>query len=207
MGAASIRDGADVKDYTRALEPSDTACQYTTEPRGAQFLCFRGSDTRESDHVLTALPLYHIFAFTVNFLSFFIRGAHNVLIPSPRPLTNLQKAFEKEPISVIIGVNTLFKRSVERTMVYCSSAEDPAHINRRRHGIARGGGLAMEEDHGNRGEGYGLSEASPALTFNPTERAKIGSIGVPLPSTELKCVDDRGRVRRAWRNLSRVGRR
>jgi acyl-CoA synthetase (AMP-forming)/AMP-acid ligase II len=109
----------------------------------AQFLCFRGSGMRESDHVPTALPLYHIFAFTVNFLSFFIRGAHNVLIPSPRPLTNLQKAFDHRRQYFV-------QRSVERTMVYCSSAEDPAHINRRWHGIARGGGLAMEEDYGNR---------------------------------------------------------
>jgi long-chain acyl-CoA synthetase len=59
----------------------------------AQFLSFSGNNMRESDHVLTALPLYHIFAFTVNFLGFFIRGANNILIPSPRPLTNLRKAF------------------------------------------------------------------------------------------------------------------
>jgi long-chain acyl-CoA synthetase len=63
---------------------------------------------REYDHVLTALPLYHVFALTVNFLGFFIRGAHNILIPSPRPFTNLRKAFEKEPISFITGVYTLF---------------------------------------------------------------------------------------------------
>ena len=58
-------------------------------------------------------------------------------------------------------------------------------------------------------EGYGLSEASPVLTSNPTERAKIGSIGVPLPSTELKCVDDQGGVVAiaSLANLSRVGRR
>ncbi len=109
----------------KGLEPSDIAClQYTGGTTGvskgamlthrnlimnvAQFLSFRGDDMRESDHVLTVLPLYHIFAFTVNLLGFFIRGAHNVLIPSPRPLTNLRKAFEKEPITFITGVNTLF---------------------------------------------------------------------------------------------------
>ena len=89
MGAASIHGGANVKDYTRALEPSEIAClQYTGGTTGvskgamlthrnlimnvAQFLSFRGSDMRESDHVLTALPLYHVFAFTMNFLCFFI---------------------------------------------------------------------------------------------------------------------------------------
>jgi long-chain acyl-CoA synthetase len=212
MGAASIRGGANIKDYTRALEPSDTAClQYTGGTTGvskgailthrnlimnvAQFLCFRGSDMRESDHVLTALPLYHIFAFTVNFLSFFIRGAHNVLIPNPRPLTNLQKAFEKEPISFITGVNTLFNGLLNEPWFVVAL---PKTL---RTSIA--GGMALQEAVALRWkkttgtaviEGYGLSEASPVLTFNPTERAKIGSIGVPLPSTELKCVDDQGGV-------------
>ena len=212
MGAASIRNGADVKDYTRALEPSDTAClQYTGGTTGvskgatlthrnlimnvAQFLCSRGSEMRESDHVLTALPLYHIFAFTVNFLSFFVRGAHNVLIPSPRPLTNLQKAFEKEPITFITGVNTLFNGLLNEPWFV---AAPPKTL---RTSIA--GGMALQEAVALRWkktteteviEGYGLSEASPVLTFNPTERVKIGSIGVPLPSTELKCVDDQGGV-------------
>jgi long-chain acyl-CoA synthetase len=58
--------------------------------------------------ILTALPLYHIFAFTVNMLGFWYLGAHNILIPNPRPLTNLQKAFEKYPITTLTGVNTLF---------------------------------------------------------------------------------------------------
>jgi long-chain acyl-CoA synthetase len=212
MGEASLRGGADVKGYTRGLEPSDTAClQYTGGTTGvskgamlthrnlimnvAQFLCFRGPDMRESDHVLTALPLYHIFAFTVNFLSFFIRGAHNVLIPSPKPLANLQKTFEKEPISFIIGVNTLFNGLLNEPWFV---AAPPKTL---RTSIA--GGMALQEAVALRWkkttgtvviEGYGLSEASPVLTSNPTERAKIGSIGVPLPSTELKCVDDQGGV-------------
>ena len=92
----------------RGLEPSAIAClQYTGGTTGvnkgamltrrnlimnvAQFLSFSGDNMRENDHVLTALPLYHVFALTVNFLGFFIRGAHNILIPSPRPLTNSAK--------------------------------------------------------------------------------------------------------------------
>src|SRR6202035_213577 len=105
LGAASIGAGLNVRDYMRGLEPSVIAClQYTGGTTGvskgamlthrnlimnvAQFLSFWDNDMRESDHVLTALPLYHIFAFTVNFLGFFICGAHNILIPSPRPLSN-----------------------------------------------------------------------------------------------------------------------
>jgi long-chain acyl-CoA synthetase len=125
LGAASIGAGVNVRDYTWGLEPSAIAClQYTGGTTGvskgamlthrnlimnvAQFLSFSGDNMRENDHVLTALPLYHVFAFTVNFLGFFIRGAHNILIPSPRPLTNLRKAFEKEWVSFITGVYTLF---------------------------------------------------------------------------------------------------
>ena len=58
--------------------------------------------------VLTALPLYHVFAFTVDLLAFYRRGAHNVLIPSPRPLSNLKRALENYPVTWITGVNTLF---------------------------------------------------------------------------------------------------
>ncbi|QBR70914.1 long-chain-fatty-acid--CoA ligase [Beijerinckiaceae bacterium] len=212
LGAASIRGGANVKDYTKGLEPSDIAClQYTGGTTGvskgamlthrnlimnvAQFFCLGGSEMRESDHLLTALPLYHIFAFTVNFLGFFIRGAHNVLIPSPRPLTNLQKAFEKEPISFITGVNTLYNGLLNEAWFV---AAPPKTLR-----LSVAGGMALQEAVAVRWkkvtgtnliEGYGLSEASPALTCNPSERPKLGTIGVPLPSTELKCVDDQGRV-------------
>jgi long-chain acyl-CoA synthetase len=210
LGAASIRAGANVMGYTSQMEPSAVAClQYTGGTTGvskgamlthqnlimnvAQWLCFWGDDMRESDHVLTALPLYHIFAFAVNFLGFFIHGAHNILIPSPRPLSNLRKAFEKEAITVVTGVNTLFNGLLNEPW-FC---ENPPRSLR----ISDAGGMALQEAVAERWqratgtpiiEGYGLSEASPVLTCNPVRRAKLGSIGVPLPSTELKCVDDQG---------------
>ena len=210
IGVASIRAGANVKGYTREIEPSAIAClQYTGGTTGvskgamlthrnlimnvAQFIGFWGDDMRESAHVLTALPLYHIFAFTVNFLGHFIRGAHNVLIPSPRPLTNLRKAFEKEAITVVTGVNTLFNGLLNQPWF---SANPPRSL-----WVSVAGGTALQEAVAQRWqkatgtpviEGYGLSEASPVLTCNPVRRAKLGSIGVPLPSTEMKCVDDHG---------------
>jgi long-chain acyl-CoA synthetase len=210
LGAANIRTGANVKGYTRQMEPSAIAClQYTGGTTGvskgamlthrnlimndAQFIRFWGDDMRESDHVLTALPLYHIFAFTVNFLGHFIHGAHNILIPSPRPLTNLRKAFEKEAITVITGVNTLFNGLLNEPW-FC--ANPPKSLR-----VTVAGGTTLQEAVAQRWqkatgtpiiEGYGLSEASPVLTCNPVRRAKLGSIGVPLPSTEMKCVDDQG---------------
>ena len=210
LGAASIRAGAKVRDYTQGVQASDIAClQYTGGTTGvskgamlthrnlimnvAQFLSFRGDDMRESDQVLTVLPLYHIFAFTVNFLGFYVRGAHNILIPSPRPLSNLRKAFETMPITFISGVNTLFNGLMNSPWF----AKNPPRSLR----ISVAGGMALQAAVAERWqkitgtpiiEGYGLSEASPVVICNPTGRTKLGSIGVPLPSTEVKCVDDQG---------------
>jgi long-chain acyl-CoA synthetase len=177
LGAASIRAGADVKGYTSQMEPSAVAClQYTGGTTGvskgamlthrnllmnvAQFVSFRGDDMRESDHVLTALPLYHIFAFTANLLGFFIRGAHNILIPSPKPLTNLRKAFETQAITFITGVNTLFNGLLNEPW-FC---ENPPKSLR----VSLAGGMALQEAVALRwrkitgtdvAEGYGLTEA------------------------------------------------
>ena len=212
LGAASIRAGASVKDFTRDVEPSAIAClQYTGGTTGvskgamlthrnlimnvAQFLALHHEDIWESDHVLTVLPLYHIFAFTANMLGFFVVGAHNVLIPNPRPLTNLRKAFEKEPITFITGVNTLFNGLLNSPWF----ARNPPRSLR----ISVAGGMALQAAVAERWqkitgtpviEGYGLSEASPVLTCNPASRAKLGSVGLPLPSTEIRCVDDHGDV-------------
>ena len=187
LGAARIRAGARVKAYSESLAPSAVAClQYTGGTTGvskgamlthrnlimnvAQFLTFHGDNMRESDHVLTVLPLYHIFAFTANMLGFFVRGAHNVLIPSPRPLTNLRKAFEKEPITFITGVNTLFNGLLNSPWF----AKNPPRSLR----ISVAGGMALQAAVAERWqkvtgtkviEGYGLSEASPVLTCNPAE--------------------------------------
>ncbi|WOJ89782.1 AMP-binding protein [Methylocapsa polymorpha] len=210
-GAAQLKRGANVKAYTSALKPSAIAClQYTGGTTGvskgamlthsnlimnvAQFLSFTGSDINENDRLLTVLPLYHCFAFTVNFLGFFFRGAHNIVIPNPRPLSNLRKAFEKEDITFITGVNTLFNGLLHEGW-FC---ERPPRSLR----MSVAGGMALLDTVATRWrevtgtpviEGYGLTECSPVLTFNPVHRAKVGSIGVPLPSTELKCVDDEGR--------------
>jgi long-chain acyl-CoA synthetase len=210
LGAVHIDRGLNVKDYTNGLEPSATAClQYTGGTTGkskgamlthrnllinvAQFINFRGDDMRESDHVLTVLPLYHIFAFTVNFLGFFSVGGHSVLIPSPRPLSNLRKAFEKEAISFILGVNTLFNGLLNEAW-FC--ANPPKNLR-----VALAGGMTLQDTVARRwqevtgtpvAEGYGLTEASPVLALNPLGRERLGTIGLPLPSTDMKCVGDDG---------------
>jgi len=144
--------------------------------------------------VLTALPLYHIFAFTVNFLTMFAAGAHNILVPSPRPVQNLQRAIENYKITWITGVNTLYNALLNEEWFV---AFPPRHIK-----AAGGGGASMHRAVVERWErvtgaplveGYGLTETSPVVCFQPLESARTpDSIGRPAPGTQLRLVDDSG---------------
>jgi len=145
--------------------------------------------------VLTALPLYHIFAFTVNLLGFYHSGARNILIPTPRPPSNLKRAFENYKVTWLTGVNTLFNAlMIERWFV----DSPPRHLR-----ASAAGGMALHESVAQRWrevtgtpivEGYGLTESSPVLTFNPLGgTAKDGTVGIPVPSTDVRCVDDAGK--------------
>ncbi len=144
--------------------------------------------------VLTALPLYHIFAFTVNFLCMFEAGARNILVPSPRPIQNLQRAIENYRITWLTGVNTLYNALLGEEWF---TAFPPKHIK-----AAGGGGAAMHHAVVERFEqvtgaplveGYGLTESSPVVCFQPLNGARQkDSIGIPAPMTDVRLVDDRG---------------
>ena len=147
-----------------------------------------------SECVLTALPLYHIFAFQFNLLCFYAAGARNVLVPNPRPVQNLQRAFDNYPITWMSGVNTLYNALLNEEWF---AAFPPPHLK-----AAVAGGAALQHAVAERwrrvtgtaiAEGYGLTEASPVVCFNPiagTPRAD--SIGVPVPGTEVRLADDAG---------------
>lgn len=206
------RSSVDVNAYTKDLGLETLAClQYTGGTTGvskgamlthgnlvmnmAQALEMVGGNIEKGTGVImTALPLYHIFAFTVNMLGFWYLGAHNVLIPNPRPLANLRKAFEKYPISAITGVNTLFNGLNNEGWF---KENPPKHLK-----TASAGGMALQEAVAKRWlevtgtpviEGYGLTESSPVLSFNPMGNERLGTIGIPVPSTDIRCVDDEGR--------------
>jgi len=144
--------------------------------------------------VLTALPFYHIFAFTVNLLLFYTLGGHDVMVPSPRPITNLKKAWAKYPVTWFTGVNTLFNALLNEEWFRESP---PKHLV-----TSLAGGMALHSSVAARWkevtgtpvvEGYGLTETSPVVTFNPIGgMVKDGTIGIPLPSTEVKLVDETG---------------
>lgn len=142
---------------------------------------------------LAVLPLYHIFAFTVNLLYFYYAGSRNILIANPRPLSNLQRAFENYPITWVPGVNTLFNGLLNEEWFV---DYPPAKL---RGSLA--GGAALHMSVAERWqkvtkapiiEGYGLTETSPVVSFSPLERNRVGTIGVPVPGVEVALLDAEG---------------
>jgi len=145
--------------------------------------------------IVTALPLYHIFALTANCLTFMKLGASNLLIINPRDIPGLIKEMGKVPFSAFTGVNTLFNALLNHP--------EFAHLDFSRLRLTMGGGMAVQRSVADRwraatgvsiAQAYGLTETSPAVTINPLD-TKIfnGSIGLPVPSTDLSIRDDAGR--------------
>lgn len=144
--------------------------------------------------VITALPLYHIFALTSNCFTMFKFGAHNVLITNPRDMPAFIKELSKHKFTVITGVNTLFNGLLNQ--------EKFASLDFSKLKVAIGGGMAVQRPVAEKwravtgsclAEGYGLTETSPVLCVNPLNgKEKIGSIGMPMPSTDLKLINDQG---------------
>ncbi len=161
-----------------------------------QLLSFVGNYIRPgSEVVITALPLYHIFAFTVNLLAFYQRGGRNLLLPSPRPPSNLKRAFENYKVTWLTGVNTLFNALMNERWF---SDSPPKHLR-----YSAAGGMALQASVSERWramtgtpivEGYGLTETSPALAFNPFGGLnKDGTIGIPVPSTDIQLFNEAGK--------------
>ena len=209
LGRHSSAAGA-VKGYWKNVQPHDIAAlQYTGGTTGVskgavlthgnllnnvnQMLAMGATHMQPGEEcVLTALPLYHIFAFTANLLGFLSIGARNILIPSPRPITNLQRAVENYPLTWITGVNTLFNALLNEEWF---TAYPPKHLK-----ASIAGGAALHSAVATRwvevtktpiAEGYGLTETSPVVSFNPLRGTpRLNSIGIPTPGTHVRLVDE-----------------
>jgi long-chain acyl-CoA synthetase len=159
-----------------------------------QFKAFMGNALRPGEDVIvTALPLYHIFALMLNFLSFYSIGAENWLVPNARDIDSLVETLHQARPTAFTGVNTLFGALVMHPKI---GAVDFGRLR-----VAIGGGAAVLPTTSAKWkaltgkeirEGYGLSETSPILTLNPDSASGgfSATVGLPLPSTEIKLLDD-----------------
>ena len=143
--------------------------------------------------IITALPLYHIFSFTVNFLYFYSIGSNNVLITNPRDLKSFVKELSKYKFTVITAVNTLFN------LLLTSSVFKKINFDSLKFSV--GGGMSVlsatakkwsEITQTEITQGYGLTETSPIVSINIIGEKFNGTIGLPVPSTDISIRDDSG---------------
>lgn len=144
--------------------------------------------------IVTALPLYHIFSLTANCLTFIRFGASNLLITNPRDISGFVKQLGKYPFTAITGVNTLFNALLNHP--------EFRRIDFRHLKLALGGGMAVHQAVAERWrqttgkvlvQAYGLTETAPAVTINPVVGEEFnGTVGLPLPSTQVCVRDDEG---------------
>ncbi|MGB3246747.1 MAG: AMP-binding protein [Sulfitobacter sp.] len=212
LAAGRSRAGAvDIAAYTADVKPDDTALyQYTSGTTGRS----KGADLSHiavlansyqaelmtnslrgpsGETTLIILPLYHITAFALIFIAGLRSGGHGVLVPSPRPLSNLKTAFDKYDVTWFTGINTLFaallsekwfKKEMVQNLRFCGSG-----------GAAQTTGVAQkfQEMTGIRIlQGYGMTECAGVLAFNPVDDNRFGYVGVPVPGMQVRIVDDAG---------------
>lgn len=146
--------------------------------------------------IITALPLYHIFSLTVNCLTFMVYGGENILITNPKDIPGFIKTMVNTPFTVVTGVNTLYNALMNHP--------DFPKISFKKAKISVAGAMALQKAVYDRWkqktgtlifEGYGLTEASPVVCCNPINGGdQVGTIGMPLPSTKVRLVDDNNKA-------------
>ncbi|KPZ04357.1 long-chain-fatty-acid--CoA ligase FadD1 [Pseudomonas tremae] len=143
--------------------------------------------------LITPLPLYHIYAFTFHCMAMMLLGNHNILISNPRDLPAMVKELSKWKFSGFVGLNTLF-------VALCNN-ENFRNLDFSALKVTLSGGMALQQAAAERWkqvtdcpicEGYGMTETSPVATVNPSQYIQMGTIGIPVPSTLCKVIDDVG---------------
>ena len=143
--------------------------------------------------VICPLPLYHIYAFTFHCMAMMVSGNHNVLITNPRDIPSFVKELSKFQFTGFVGLNTLF-------VALCNDAAFRA-LDFSRFKVTLSGGMALQLATAERWkqvtgcdicEGFGMTETSPVATVNPISNIQLGTIGIPVPSTLCKIIDEDG---------------
>ncbi|OUR69890.1 long-chain fatty acid--CoA ligase [Bermanella sp. 47_1433_sub80_T6] len=154
----------------------------------------KASDSEGAKNVVAPLPLYHIYAFTVNCMVLMETGNHNILIPNPRDLPGFVKELKKWDFHGFLGLNTLF--------VGLCNNEEFKKLDFSSLQLTISGGMALTKNGADTwksvtgcevSEGYGMTETSPIASFNPPGHAQLGTIGLPVPNTLCKVIDDDGK--------------
>jgi long-chain acyl-CoA synthetase len=208
---ARARKGGDISAYTDGQTGADTALfQYTSGTTGrskgaelshlgimanaAQANCLAEEIADPNgDTTLVILPLYHITAFALIFVLGVGGGDHMVLVPSPRPPSNLKTAFENFNVTRFTGINTLFavlleeewfNRDLVKNVTFCGSG-----------GAAQQTGVAQRWADATGVEiyqGYGMTECCGVMSLNPLGENRLGSVGIPVPGLEVRIINDEG---------------
>lgn len=210
-GRKSIQ-GKNVSGYSDHIKPTDTALyQYTSgttgRSKGAElsheavvlnahqaFLMTESEMGDGGETALVVLPLYHITAYVLLFVAGLQTGGHGVLVPSPRPPSNLKTAFEKYKPTWFIGINTLYAAMMvepwfDKKMLsdarFCGSGGAAQQV-----GVATKWqdmtGISIHQ-------GYGMTEIAGVLTMNPPSDNRLGKVGIPVPGAEIRIVDEDGK--------------
>jgi len=145
--------------------------------------------------ILAPLPMYHIFAFTINCLAAMDMGALSVLVLNPKQLDTVVKEFDRYKITGMTGVNTLYNALLNNEKF---KNTDWTHLQ-----FVAAGGTALQKSVALEwekltntiiSEGYGMTEASPVVSSNPYGASRLGTVGIPVPSTEVRIITEEGEV-------------
>jgi len=164
------------------------ACMLQHGPDGAPMF-------QEGKEVMIApLPLYHIYAFTANCMCMMVSGNHNILISNPRDIGGFIKELKKWRFSAMIGLNTLFVALMNHPDFNTLDFSGLKLTNSGGTALVKATAERWEEITGCRVvEGYGLTETSPVASTNPYgDKARLGTVGIPVPGTAMKVIDDNG---------------